>query len=376
MKENVKSNTYLNTSTVNSRSEYLNLIRGFTCIYVLLCHIIPWSLSVQPSNKLLSFINYSLSAIIKIFQTHGETNLGVLIFIVLSGYCIHRNGLRDVNTSTLKTYFKKRIARIIPIYMLATFVGIVLFLNSNNVDMTMSLSGTTGITLKNTIIKLLSINSIIPAFHTLSFNGNAPLTTVSTEIFLYILYPIIVIFSIRNKKEHITYYICALAWMGGIALCSLDPSYFSWWNNGSLLGFLIYWWVGAFCVNQKVIAKLSKQKWVLILTWFAITLLLNFAPITIFPIIVLATEIRKLLLALLIGYLIGFLDSKKNDMKQNIFCKIGEAGYSIYALHAPIAIFLIGLKVNYIIIILLCLIIGIVVNKLIENKMRHLIMKI
>jgi hypothetical protein len=34
-------------------------------------------------------------------------------------------------------------------------------------------------------------------------------------------------------------------WLAGLAWVSANPECTDWWHNGSLVGFLGYWWIGA-----------------------------------------------------------------------------------------------------------------------------------
>ena len=98
----------LNNPRRSYRSHAMNLIRFSLTLFVVFVHIVPWyarlNLNVNPYYVILN------DAITKIFQPLCETNPAVLGFITLSGYCIHRNGLRvfDFNPYNLKKYFIRR----------------------------------------------------------------------------------------------------------------------------------------------------------------------------------------------------------------------------------------------------------------------------
>lgn len=79
------------------RSAGIDCLRGALALYVLFGHLLPWALYTTHTSTAFTQVNAWL---IRVFQGHGETDPAVLGFIVLSGYYIHRNGLRADNTGT------------------------------------------------------------------------------------------------------------------------------------------------------------------------------------------------------------------------------------------------------------------------------------
>jgi peptidoglycan/LPS O-acetylase OafA/YrhL len=77
----------------------------------------------------------------------------------------------------------------------------------------------------------------------------------------------------------------------------------------------------------------------LLLTWISLTFLGQFESTAILA------EIRKLVLAALVALLVVRLD--KARVPKNLMSTIGRAAYSIYALHAPVAVALLVWRLNW-----------------------------
>ncbi len=63
------------------------------------------------------------SIVTALTQSTWELNPAVIVFIVLSGYCIHRAGFRD-DRSNISAYAVRRVARILSIFHFALCAGI------------------------------------------------------------------------------------------------------------------------------------------------------------------------------------------------------------------------------------------------------------
>ena len=79
-----------------ARSEGIDLLRAFFALWVLFAHLVPWAGLVSDGSILLRFLFAGLG---RVFQPAAETHPAVLGFMVLSGYCIHRNGFRRLEGS-------------------------------------------------------------------------------------------------------------------------------------------------------------------------------------------------------------------------------------------------------------------------------------
>lgn len=313
----------LEAPSTRDRSEALDLIRCICALWVLLAHVIPWAGIV--AGKPISAALLS-GALVRIFQPAGETHPAVLIFIVLSGYCIHRGGFRGADRPDLRSYGLRRAFRILPVYVLAIAVGAVAWSISSGVshELTQRLSGTSSLTLSTILLRLSGISAFIPQLNPITYAGNAPLHTVMVEIWLYVVYPIVLLLMLRYGESRV-YVGLACIWLTGALICSGNGALTNWWHNGSVFGFLPYWWIGASCISAKLDRRLALTAGAL---WLVLTVIA--------PRHLLLVEAHKACLAVLAGMAIAALDRKRTYVPE-ILSWSGKAGYSLYAFHAPVA---------------------------------------
>jgi len=315
------------------RSNGIDLLRGAFALYVLIfAHVSSWSVLAQGPDAVPAWFIAVCRRLVWLFQSRGELNPAVLAFIVLSGFCIHRNGLRSAEG--LRSFAVRRVFRILPVFWLASAVGILMFYISSSVspEKAMMLTGTTSISAVCVAAKLTAVASIVPFFHPCDFAGNAPLLTVMVEIGLYAFYGLVFL----RGGETLAVRACAVSVAIGIIVAALSsrlPSIYNWWQNSSLLAFLPYWWIGAAVCVPRFRDAILRYPIYLLGAWIALTVSTLFLDPT-----AISSEIRKLVLAALIAWLILKLDTVK--LPENPLTLIGRAGYSIYALHAPIVVYL------------------------------------
>ncbi len=353
----------IDSPIVTERSNGIDALRAFMALWVLFSHLSSWTYYVQGEHAVNVVFYLIIKGLARIFQTYGETHPAVLGFIVLSGYCIHRNGLRR-HAGNITSYFIRRAFRIYPIYILAILVGILFFNISMSVsrDITHVLAGTTDLHLKYIAAKFVGISAFLPWLHSETFQGNAPLHTVMVEIWLYVLYPITIILVLKRYSERTLWVILLLVWVSGVAFISSYSKYSSWWHNGSIFGYVVYWWIGAKFIDAVFAEKVSRYYQPLILGWLSLTAVLMFGLINTAFII----ELRKVFLALLIGILVTKCDrSNLGDKISNL----GKAGYSIYALHAPLVYTLVILGESWPLVCISVVLLGIIIFKIYENPL-------
>ncbi len=316
----------------SSRSDGLDALRFFLALWVMFAHVVGWSVylkAMNPGNPL----ERVHEGLIWLFQRNGETHPAVLAFIVLSGYCIHRNGFRLQSNFSLKSFGIRRFFRILPLYLLASALGIALYLANmeTNGIAAKALSGTDNITLMYITVKLIGISSFIPSLHACSFQGNAPLTTAMVEIWLYILYGAITWFIANGIAPKWLVIGATVLWVSSFGYMLLKPSYVGWWHNGSFISFALYWWLGALFAAYRPTVNGKRQTTRVIMSGLALILLGSFGSSLVL------IELRKIGLVLLFALLISRLDC---GWRCHALAKAGQSGYDIYALHAPLLIFL------------------------------------
>jgi len=143
----------------STRAEGLDALRLLLAVWVLAAHVAGWAAANTPS-----WFTTATGWLMKVFQPAAETHPAVLAFIVLSGYCIHRNGLRADNLE-ITPYVIRRTFRILPIFVLATVIGAVAgaFVLT---DPSISASGLA--------LKLVGISAVVPSLDCAAGSAPAP----------------------------------------------------------------------------------------------------------------------------------------------------------------------------------------------------------
>jgi peptidoglycan/LPS O-acetylase OafA/YrhL len=320
---------FLQAPISHKRSNGIDFLRGVLVIWVTVAHLIPWAAYVSGQRE-ENFFEVIMSWLIKIFQTNGETHPAVLGFIVLSGYCIHRNGARSNTDFNSLEYGLRRFFRIYPVYILATIVGVVFYFCSYEKIsyMAVVLSGTAKIEFSCIAAKLTGISAFYPSLHLCVFQGNAPLITVMVETWLYVLYALVIVYLLKGGNEKKAMGLIGVMYCGVLGIVSMNPEFLGWWNNGSIFSFAVYWWIGAMFVRRKKLSRLTVIT--LSFIWLVLSVIFIFK---IFNNLVLI-EARKIIISCLFGSLIFYLDNKDHFL-YSFGNQIGLASYSIYALHAP-----------------------------------------
>ena len=313
---------------ITNRSDGIDSLRGFLALWVVFVHTIPWTVAAQGATEATGLLLWVVKVARVIFQPAYETNPAVLAFIVLSGYCIHRSGLRP-GRYDLSRYAASRAFRIYPVFVLATCVGVAGFLVALTLDSAMApkLTGTNGIHWWIVAAKFVGLSALVPQLHYPSFQGNAPLVTVIAEMWLYAVYPIAIAALSRMRSERPFWLALLTIWFVGILCCRTSSVLAGWWHNGSLFGFLLYWWIGAAFVSRILSRRalvLAAGGW--LVTSGALALGLNDLFVV---------ELRKLCFVVLIGAAVSAID--RGHIKFRIVPPwIGAGGYSLYAFHAPV----------------------------------------
>jgi peptidoglycan/LPS O-acetylase OafA/YrhL len=349
------------------RSAGLDCLRAAFALYVIFSHVIPWAGFAQGAGAVPNWLVQLNGGLIRIFQSTGETNPGVLGFIVLSGYCIHRSGFR-AGSADLRDYALRRFWRIMPIYIVASIVGAlaatwVLTLSPRAAAIT----ATTDINLGCLAGKLVGVPAVWPSSYRCSYAGNAPLATVTAEIALYAVYPFLFIGLARRYREWALWVVVLAIWLVGVAAIILAPEYRNWWNNGSVYGFLLYWWIGAKFLDPGFARKVDQFLPIICAAWLVLTaaLIFNMSPNS-----VALAEVRKVVLSLLVGALIARLD--RLVIAPGLFPRLGQAGYSLYAFHAPVIYISLFLGFHWTLAVFAAIITGFVGFFLVEKPLLYI----
>jgi peptidoglycan/LPS O-acetylase OafA/YrhL len=315
------------------RSDGIDVLRAVFALWVVLTHVTLWSPLAQGPQAVPQWLAGAGRLLIAVFQPNFELHPAVLGFIVLSGYCIHRAGLRTADASALRGYAIRRFFRIGPVYYLAIVAGLVgiAVAGWRSPSLAAALSGTTQIEPGCLVAKAFVLSAFVPAVYQCGFLGNAPIATVLVEIVLYIVYAAAFAGLVWRGRERVIWLGCAILLLFSLLLLASGPSFYGWWQNGSLFGFLPYWWLGVAFVNPAFARASTRRLWLILLAWAALTALMLLWP----PAALALAELRKLCFALGIGVLIVAVDNV-GLRGFGALALVGRSGYGLYAVHAPL----------------------------------------
>ena len=316
----------------------LDVIRGLAALSVLISHWGGWTHKFQ--NEITVDIVRLLQLPIKIIWQAGGIHPGVIVFIVLSGFCIHLPCAKNPTLSELpgfwSVYAKRRIIRIYPVYWVALIVGLITALTISTTTYYLG-----GILLSLTP-SLLGISEIARHFEVFNYIhlGNEPLSTVAVEILLYACYPAF-IFLLRREKLKQLFFIAVTFY--GLIVCLRFLGISPYKLHGTFFEFYFYWIWGAFCAEmtfQKNIRQSTRRiASATILLGFIYLFLVSFFKIK--GIHVATTLLLSLTTGLMIASMIR-VEERKPTLIRKLFsplAKCGERGYSLYVMHTPIIFF-------------------------------------
>lgn len=363
---------------IKGRSDGIDLLRAIFALWVVLGHLVPWARRLQGVDAVPGWLYYFTDTIIdRLTQSSNELNPAVLAFIVLSGYCIHRNGLR-VPTDSIAAFSIRRCFRILPVFWLACLLPILTLHFDVLVSAvkTKSIHGIVAADPGCLVAKMTAIPAIVPFFGDCASQANGPLLTVMVEIVLYALYAAFFAFLVWRGREYWIGVLCSAAFAGGVivaALVALNPSgenaaLYNWWQNSSVFGFLPYWWLGAIAVNSAVRAFFNRHFAVTTTILVILTALLVgvwYLYHTSYETAVIA-QFRQLALALWMATLIVKVDGVRVS-GFNPLPAIGRAGYSVYAFHAPILVCLLIYGVSWPLVFIAVIAVGLIMYFFVER---------
>lgn len=341
-------------------------MRAVLALWVMVfAHLVPWA---TRRGQWTGAVWQIADWLVRLFQSGdpnaGATHPAVLAFIVLSGYCIHRSGLK-----TLTSYGRRRFFRIYPLYIGASLFGVAAWwigakLNGGNAPPE---SGTPQILLSCFAYRSVGLPAILPWLSQppCRYQGNGPLNTVMVEIVLYAAYPLLLSAGRRFSMAWLWAGLGVLL-LAGTAAATLTPPdwHLAWaWNNSSLFGFLPYWWLGAALVEYPRLAESLLKYRVPIFAGIAVLLLACLIVTPSMPLV----ELRKVFEALAICVVIVGLD--RPLVSAPGIPAMGRAGYSIYAFHAPICYVLLQLGTPWPLIVAVAVAFGMASYYLVERPL-------
>jgi peptidoglycan/LPS O-acetylase OafA/YrhL len=324
--------------------------------------MVPWVVLIQTQSAISTHLAATMNWLLGVFMSNGETHPAVLGFIVLSGYCIHRSGMRSYHDG-IGAYAIRRFFRIYPVFLIATILGIVAFLISAHLDpeKVAWVTGTHSISPIYVIWKLVALEAVYPNGYFPSIQGNGPLQTVAVEMWLYAVYPVALLF-ISKFSERAWWCVIGICWVTSVILNVSVPDWQPWSYNGSLVGYLPFWWIGAKFADRSFALQARRLVVVPLLVWFGLTLDLPFGDHG----AQILAGIRQVAFALCFACLVSAIDGREKA-QSNGLSALGAAGYSIYAFHAPIVYLMVLLGIPWLLILFVVVAIGVLAFHFIEK---------
>jgi peptidoglycan/LPS O-acetylase OafA/YrhL len=262
----VSCRTPIRSSVRTDRINQIDILRGLAALSVLYSHL--WGYA-EPITARSSFwlhdLGWGLAKTIKAVWPQGWTHPGVLLFIVLSGFCIHlpyAGKNQSWDRESLRYFFRRRFLRIYPVLCFALIFGLIAtsYASSDNPWLCVSLSHWRW---WQSGAQMAGLPGFFPLEEPI---GNTILSTVVSEMGLYAIYPLLLGMTRSLGWGWL------LAGLFPVTLAARALTHFDWfgsWPLISIWGFLFFWWLGALSAEwrarrRELTAKVFWLTWLLV----------------------------------------------------------------------------------------------------------------
>lgn len=295
----------------------LEALRGFAALYVVSHHI--W-LELSPNIE---------TSPLRFVLKHGM--LAVMVFFVLSGFVIEYSTVTR-SVDNFKLYFRKRFARIYPLFLLALLAAYVV----NSLRAGHLLQPDFGSLCGNLL--MLQGSPVTAGRWFEPYDGNGPLWSLTYEWWFYMMY-----FPIRKRlpEKYQALFVVGLSIFGLLTNYFIKPNQIS-----MVLTLFIIWWLGVEFARARLREgnTLFRHVWIPLAGALALTLwLFWFAGWSVDLSLVQAahyqlTSFTYLFAMLGVGWLWQRLRFAGFRQVFGPFERVAPISYSIYIFHAPIVI--------------------------------------
>ncbi len=328
----------MNLKTTLDRSTPIDALRGLAAIMVLIYH----ARSSFWIGARESYSENGLKADFNVWMGYlsvpiGYGWLGVTLFFVLSGYCIHRRGARLIasgNAAQMNWYSfaKRRLWRIYPTYIGALVLTAVIdyYLEHR--------FGQLNPAQDNSLFAFISSVLTLQGYASPFFGSNGVFWTLAMEMHLYAAYPILFAFSNRYGPNRVLLIVFLVSLTYAILEYSLGFESLLIYRTQRGPIFVPYWftWTIGFYlaeIEAKRGTVLPTKTWLLLLGLalpVALGLSLN-------EMILFAELFWAIVFAVVVRFsLVSRDDSLLNRMSGFTLAWVGAFSYSLYAIHAPL----------------------------------------
>jgi peptidoglycan/LPS O-acetylase OafA/YrhL len=325
------------------RSPSLDIVRGFAAFSVLLLHWSGWTADAIGDDRVGRTMR-GAARVAAFGWTGSGIHPGVVIFIVLSGFCIHQGVAaapgRDRQPGFWRDYAVRRLVRIYPVYLVGLLLGLGVAMLSGGFTPTVggtfiALSGTGGLAQFAAMAGVRIPPDILA--------GNIPLFTVAVEMLLYATYPVLLLVA-RRAGVLAVIALAVAAYLARVVLAMrgmpLDLL------HGTLLEFLLYWTLGALAVELVCAARRANAPQRIPLRLAATAGAAAYLLYTTFVRVKGAHFGATLILAVTVAVVLCMLVLEEDRVPRGALCRVavwhcaalGERSYSLYAVHAPLIV--------------------------------------
>lgn len=329
-------------STPAGRYASLDVVRGLAALSVLLFHLN----SMFPAPERPGFLDHLLSLFeraLAVVWFGGGIHPGVVVFIVLSGFCIHlplarRPGL-SAQPGFWRSYAVRRFYRIGPVYWAASLLGLAVAAAAALHPVAHAKFALPHLSWQGAAITLSGLTGLFqPLSLRFEFHpGNAILNTVAVEMLLYASYPLLV--GVRGLAGSGTVLGVAIALyalqivlrIAGVPAELLHSSY---------LEFLLYWVLGASAAEafarggtRASVGRGAAASAVFAALFFGWSYGVQVKG---------AHVVKTVLLALATAYMLYTatlrerLAGPSQGRLLSWLCALGDRSYSLYVVHTPV----------------------------------------
>ena len=318
----------------------MDYLRGLCALSVLASHLVVW-VDFEPRGAVEGAVARVLGGAYEFFIAAlwptGAQHPGVACFFVLSGFCVHWQFARlpRGERPAWGAYFARRFRRIMPVYWAAAALGALLVWAerarpTGNAFLEMHTAGGWG----DLVARLGGWTSVWPRE---VYWGNLPLTTVGTELAIYVGYPAFFALAASGRWKLLGALTLALQ---GVAL-ALEPhaNPFVLFPGPLVMAWL--WFLGALAARLTAEDKTAVRGWWIGAAW------LVFQGLKALPHFYAQSLLKQIVFggvcALAVLWLVDWQRRRGSEPRAAWARWLGwsgEVSYSLYAVHTP-AIFLV-----------------------------------
>jgi peptidoglycan/LPS O-acetylase OafA/YrhL len=287
----------------------LDVIRGLAALSVVITHISPYL-----SNTVFASTIIILQSLFShTFWSNGGLHPGVIVFIVLSGFCIHlpvakSNYFQITSGNYWKLYAKRRAIRILPVFFIGCSLGALV-------------SYKYGVNELSETLKIF-INPFWPHGKIV---GNEILQTIVVELWLYAFYPITLLIYRKLGSKALLFSALLIYLIPIFLVKKYDPT----WVGSSWYALYIYWVIGMLSADAACSGRYQIQIYILIGAFFLYILFGNMIQIKGIH------YAKSLYLAIIAGLLFSYV-CKYTYEPHKILIQLGEMSFTLYAIHLPL----------------------------------------